>query len=216
MKKIHALMIIISLALCAGGCIKNNYWDSGISNGRFDGSLLEYLEASGHSYDWDSVALIVHRAGPRMEQLFEGKDPEHPEITFFGPTNLSIKRYMIENKINRIEDMPVAWCEELLLRHIVDGKIYRDDVPTGKPATGGVAVGTGGITYTTLAGTHYWMYSYTADFNNVDGMGATTLYMTPTDKNKPIPIATTNIEPDHCVVHSLGYLYTLEVCDPIE
>ena len=79
-------------------CTKNNFIRSGISIGRFDGSLLEYMEHPGHSYDWDSTALMVRQAGEEMVRLFEGQDPNHPEITFFGPTNHSIRRYMLEKK----------------------------------------------------------------------------------------------------------------------
>ena len=52
--------IAIIVLLCGlGACTKNNFIDTGICNGRFDGSLLEYLEAPANSYNWDSTALMA-------------------------------------------------------------------------------------------------------------------------------------------------------------
>ena len=85
--------IAIIVLLCGlGACTKNNFIDTGICNGRFDGSLLEYLEAPANSYNWDSTALMGYRAGDDVVRLFEGQDPDHPEITFVGITNHSIRR----------------------------------------------------------------------------------------------------------------------------
>lgn len=117
------LIIVFGLFILSS-CTKNEFIKSGIAKGRFDGSLLEYMEASGHSYDWDSTALMVRHAGEDMVRLFSGQDPEYSEITFFGPTNHSIRRYMLENKIERVSDMDPAWCRQILLRHICAGKIY--------------------------------------------------------------------------------------------
>jgi len=95
MKNINILILVVCV-LSFVRCTKENFIKSGLCNGRFDGSLLEYMEASGHSYDWDSTALMVRHAGEEMIRLFEGQDPDYPEITFFGPTNHSIRRYATE------------------------------------------------------------------------------------------------------------------------
>ena len=97
MKTRYLFGLLALFVFVAGGCTKDQFIKSGLSNGRFDGSLLEYMEAPGHSYDWDSTALMVRHAGEKMVRLFEGQDPDHPEITFLGPTNHSIRRYMLEN-----------------------------------------------------------------------------------------------------------------------
>ena len=48
-----------------------------------------------------------------MVQLFEGKDPEHKEITFLGITNHSIRRYLLtEGKT--IADLDPEWCRDIL------------------------------------------------------------------------------------------------------
>lgn len=204
----YVLNVIIVAALFMGGCTKDNFIKSGLSDGRFDGSLLEYMEAPGHSYDWDSTALMVRRAGEDMVRLFEGKDPAHPEITFFGPTNHSIRRYMLQNKILRVADMEPEWCKEILLRHVFDGKIYRDDVPRGKGGDRG-DLGEGGERYTSLGNVVLWLFTFRETYGNVQEAGAVKLKCMNVKWLNMIEIATTNIEPDNCVVHSLGYSYTL-------
>ena len=77
------------------GCTKDNYIDTGISNGRYHGNLMQYM--ASNSYDWDSTILLVRHAGEEMVRLFEGKDPAHKEITFFGITNHSIRRHSVTN-----------------------------------------------------------------------------------------------------------------------
>lgn len=109
------IVALVGFVVATGACTKDNFVKTGLHNGRFDGSLLEYLKASGHSYDWDSTARLVEQAGPQMVRLFEGKDPEHPEITFLGPTNHSIRRYMLFEGYERIADMDPGECEMLLL-----------------------------------------------------------------------------------------------------
>lgn len=85
-------------------CTKDNFVYTGISNGRHEGkNMLEYMETD--SYDWDSTLLMIRHAGAEIVQLFEGKDAAHPEITFFGITNHSIRRYMLENGIKRVTDL---------------------------------------------------------------------------------------------------------------
>ena len=197
------LLVLVSLL---GSCTKNEFIKSGLSNGRFDGSLLEYMEHPGHSYDWDSTALMVRHAGERMVRLFEGQDPEHKEITFFGPTNHSIRRYMLENNIERVADMNPAWCEEVLLRHVMDGKLYRDEVPRGK--RDGINVD-GGKDYMMLGGQVLCLFTMRGYNGAVAEAGAVWMYCLVKGTNREIEIASTNIEPDNCVVHSLGYAFTL-------
>lgn len=202
----YIFSVLIVLALLAGGCTKNEFIKSGLSDGRFHGSLLEYMEAPGHSYDWDSTALMVRHAGENMVRLFEGNDPDHREITFLGPTNHSIRRYMLENNIERVSDMDPVWCEEVLSRHVLDGKIYRDEVPDGKGEGRTVE---GGQKYTTLGGKELILYKQRGSYGGVMDAGAYRLYCFMVSRSSLIDIASSNIEPDNCVVHSLGYAFTL-------
>lgn len=207
---IHRYKLLLLLFVLSGltACTKNNYWDSGISIGRHDCTLLEYMEMPGHSYDWDSTALMVRHAGEDMVRLFSGKDPDYPEITFFGFTNHSIRRYMIKKRIKQVSDLDPAWCREKLLGHIVSGKIYKNDVPRGIPISN-VAQGEDGTTYTSLAGTLFWACTFAEAYQGIAGKGPVTLYLSSLTVQKKLTVASSDIEPNNCVVHSLHYDYTL-------
>ena len=208
MKHIY-ILTFLCLVLGMGACTKDNFIKSGLHDGRFDGSLLEYLKAPGHSYDWDSTARLVEQAGPAVIRLFEGKDPEHPEITFLGPTNHSIRRYMLDNGIERIADMDQEECEYLILQCVLDGKIYRDDVPRGKYDEEEEMPGEGGKYMLTLADVTIWMYTHQQTLQGIPEAGAVTMGVFSFGMYMDYAIASSNIEPNNCVVHSLSYDFTL-------
>lgn len=199
----------ICLILGMGSCVENNFIKSGLHDGRFDGSLLEYLKAPGHSYDWDSTARLVEQAGPEVIRLFEGRDPEHPEITFLGPTNHSIRRYMLDNEIERITDMDPDDCKDFLLQCVIDGKIYRDDVPRGRYDEEEMMPGEGGKYYTTLYGNSIWIYTHQQTLQGIPDVGAVSMGVYSQSAFRDFAIASSNIEPNNCVVHSLSYNFTL-------
>ena len=200
-------VVISIVAFLAVGCTKNNYIDTGISDGRHEGeSLLEYME--GDSYNWDSTVLMVRHAGEEMVRLFEGQDPDHKEITFFGLTNHSIRRYLLQNGIERVTDLDADWCRSILLKHIIDGKLYRNDIPAGEPGLYGTA-GTGGETFTTLAGTQVWVYVVVQEKDGIVEQAAKPIYINFLESNGLFAIASGDIEPDNCIVHALDYNFTL-------
>lgn len=210
MKIVNKIGIALCLLLGVYGCTKDNFIETGLSNGRFHGSLLEYLEHDDYwkNYNWDSTALLVRQAGPNMVRLFEGKDPSYPEITFLGPTNHSIRRYMLNNNIKRIADMDPAKCRELLLRLIIKGKFYRKDIQDGKLGDNG-AVESGGNYYQALGGNTLCVYAFTEQVEGVSGIGQRGLSVFSGETTMTWGIASADIEPDNCVVHSLSYNYTL-------
>ncbi len=196
MKRIY-LGILLSM-LMFSACTKNGFIKTGLSDGRFDGNMMEYFKA--HSYDWDSTVLLIEKA--ELVDLFEGK--EDKEITFFGPTNHSIRKWMLATGVEAISELEADFCRETLLRYVIVGKFMRNDIPEGRQATSGV-YGDGGITLTTKKGNKIWAFTFVDSYNGVEGMGATRLYITSVDKEKKIDIASTNIESDNGVVHSLHY-----------
>lgn len=196
MKRIY-LGILLSM-LMFSACTKNGFIKTGLSDGRFDGNMMEYFKA--HSYDWDSTVLLIEKA--ELVDLFEGK--EDKEITFFGPTNHSIRKWMLATGVETISELEADFCRETLLRYVIVGKFMRNDIPEGRQATSGV-YGDGGITLTTKKGNKIWAFTFVDSYNGVEGMGATRLYITSVDKEKKIDIASTNIESDNGVVHSLHY-----------
>ena len=201
MKNILLGLFLFALCSCE---TKYNYIDSGLANGRFEGTMFEYLHSS--SYDWDTTARMVERAG--LQDLFEGKRAGYEEITFFGPTNLSILRWMIEQDYDSVEEIPVEVCEELILRHIVKGIHRRDDIPRGEQILGQVQ-GTGGEVFTSAFGTKFWIYSFQKPYENIPGVGAIQLYIKSLDTQNSIDVVSTDIETDNGMVHSLNYSYTM-------
>ncbi|MEI3419755.1 MAG: hypothetical protein V8R91_01095 [Butyricimonas faecihominis] len=99
---------------------------------------------------------MIYHAGVDMVKLFKGNDEEHSVITFFGLTNDSIRRYLLEQGFKQVSDLDAEWRRSILLQHVEDGKIYLD-IPEGYPGDYGLA-GTGGCYVTTLAGNQLWVY----------------------------------------------------------
>ena len=201
MKNIVLFLALFTLFSCE---TKYNYIDTGLANGRFDGTMYDYLHSS--AYDWDSTLLLVERAG--LQDLFEGKQEGYEKITFFGPTNLSIIRWMIEKNYNTIQDVPESVCKELILRHVVAGTHYRDDIPRGEQILGQTQ-GEGGVVFTSAFGTRFWIYSFRDTYQDIPDVGPVLLYIFSLDTHAAIDVASTNIETDNGVVHSLNYSYTL-------
>lgn len=199
MKRINKVLGVILLVIMTS-CTKDEFTKTGISNGRFDGNMLEYMRA--HSYDWDSTVLMVEQAG--LQSIFEGSE----KITFLGPTNHSIRRYMLQNGFKRVQDMDAGFCRTTLLRHILKGKIMREGFPRGKNIQGKI-IGEGGEVYTMMGGNEIWAFTFKEEYNGVAEMGAVILHVTSIESAWRISVASCDIEPDNGVVHALGYDFTL-------
>lgn len=125
MKYIIFMAIFFLLMSCN---TKYNIIDTGVANGKFDGNMYEYLQSN--SYDWDSTRLMIEKAN--LVDLFEGKRAGYEQITFFGPTNHSIRRYMIKEGISSVAEMDEEFCYKAIMECVVKGKHMRDDIPRGK------------------------------------------------------------------------------------
>ena len=108
MKNIGIILVLLSLFSCE---TKYNYIDSGLANGRFDGTMYDYLHSN--SYDWDSTLLLVERAG--LEDLFQGKQGGYEKITFFGPCAMQETRLEFPSILTIIPSSVMAFA---LLRKI--------------------------------------------------------------------------------------------------
>ena len=132
-------LILAGLSACD---TKQDWFDSGISSPYHDCSIMEYLQKD--TANWKLTVELIERA--ELTQLFEGKDPNYKEITFFAPPSLSILRYvwdkasgkeqfpgeperwrtLSEDEKNHPEHLVQAldkdWCREMVLRHVIKGK----------------------------------------------------------------------------------------------
>lgn len=199
------ILIAITWGVLLTSCnTKYDYIDTGLANGVFEGNMYEYLHTN--AYDWDSTLMLIERAG--LVDLFEGKREGYEKITFFGPTNLSIMRWMFKGGHKSIKDIPVETCKELILRHVVSGVYYRDEIVRGEVVLGQLQ-GKGGQVMTGAGGNKFWIYSYQNPYESIPGVGEVVLYIVSLDKETSINVASTDIKMDNGVVHSLQYDYTL-------
>ena len=154
---------------------------------------------------YDSVGSTC---GDDIVRLFEGKDPEHKEITFFGITNHSIRRHLLESGYQRVADLDPEWCREMLLRHVIDGKLYRKDIPYGEPTLYGTP-GTGGSYFDYLGRYANMVFIMKQEKNGVVEHAAKPIYISFMNSQPIFAIASGDIEPDNCLVHALEYNFAL-------
>ena len=138
-------LILAGLSACD---TKQDWFDSGISSPYHDCSIMEYLQKD--TANWKLTVELIERA--ELTHIFEGKDPNYKEITFFAPPSLSILRYvwdkasgkeqfpgdpdrwraLSEDEKNHPEHLVQAldkdWCREMVLRHVIKGKHLKDEI----------------------------------------------------------------------------------------
>ena len=96
MKKILlAISIVLTIVSCTTDYNMNN---TGLANGKFDGTMYDYFHSD--SYNWDSLIIMIDRAG--LQDLFNGEVEGYEEITFWGPTNNSIRRWKGEREFRNV------------------------------------------------------------------------------------------------------------------
>ena len=84
-KSIAVVMVVVFAS-----CTKYGYIDGGLADGVHDCTMWEYFHTD--SYNWDSTIIMIEHAG--LKSLFDGTG-EYKDITFFGLTSLSIRRYLL-------------------------------------------------------------------------------------------------------------------------
>ena len=197
------------------GCTKYNEIDTGIAQKKYPGNMYEYFHSD--SYNWDSLLLFIEYTG--LKEYFTGEKPGYEEITFFGPTNHSIRRaiwgkrkwgpngweYEHYSVKEFIDDKGVDYCRDLILKHVVKGKYEVKDIPRG---TGSDAQS--GIVFTSAAGSTFRVFSFREAFEKTPEAGAVVLYIKGgTTMTTDIDVASTDIESTNGIVHSLAYAFTL-------
>lgn len=219
MKKI---VWIISAVLLSGCGTKYNYWDTGICDGYYEGSVYEYLKHDRGN--WDSVTKVIEKCSPEVQSLFENE-----KITFLGPKNIAFQKYFFwgqpghtsgqvvnYNKAGHvsIDEWPQSLCDSIVKSHLVMGVILRDDVPRVEKDDGGNNSG-GGLVMTTVWGNKIWAWTIRNSYAGVPEMGDVEMRTAAvkadgkTIINNLETIATTNLEADNGVVHALPDSYFL-------
>ena len=186
------MIFIISVLISTVGCSTNwNFENTGLAEEHFDGNMYKYLKSD--SYNWDSIRLIIERA--ELVPLFEGDEA----ITFMGPTNHSVRKWMNSQGFTRVNEIEKEVCIQMVKDHLFAGKILRDDIAWGQPVTQEA-----GKVYTTLSGKEIWMCVLRDNYGSVIEGGAKVIYLR---GRVATDVASSNIQPTNGVVHSLNYNY---------
>lgn len=119
MKKLIILFIVPLLYCCT---VLDDPIDTGIAESNIDQTMWEHFV---NDTAWQQVTSAIEHAG--IKYMFDGSDPDYQEVTFFGVTNQSIIRFLIENELKDVSDLAPEKCKMMLLSHMVTGKIMKDD-----------------------------------------------------------------------------------------
>lgn len=216
------IKLALALTLCLGlssSCTKYNVIETGFANGKHNTSMDGYF--AGDPYNWTLTRQLIAHAG--ITDVFTKTGGEG--ITFFGVTDISIRRYLLqmqdaenaaaleegrEPKKISLKDIPVDEAKGMIERCVIKGRFKLDQIPAGKfnPAGDGIR-GTGGQVFETLAGTKLWIYTFREPYDRIPNAGPVSIYVVSEDKDKRIKVASTDIETLTGVVHSLPYDFTL-------
>lgn len=213
-KSWQLVVAIITIPLFMSNCTNDNYLiDGGKSNPYYDGTMMEFLQSRSSKEDpkndyFSDLIEIIKLAD--MEKVFEEDD-----ITFFAPTNWSIRRsfdllnkewYQMGNdSIKSLKQIKPSVWKQYLSMYILKDKYLLKDIPQidtvaiaaypgqtyisqgGLPMNAGVVYGdANGVKY---VGPRQILYSYIYDITISDMENAY--------------VATSDIQPRNGVVHVL-------------
>jgi hypothetical protein len=217
MKKIQDIksrtIFFVAMALCLifAACKKEEYYiDSGVHNGRYDGSIYQYLKEKPIYFD--TLSQVIDAA--EMRDFFENE-----EVTFFAPPSSSIYKavkslneYLRNDGKDTVRALtqikPEVW-RELLSLYVFEGKYMLKDFAQldtldldaysgqGFASLGGRPMNIG-VIYNDAGNVKYSGYrqlwlSYINDFSS------------PKTSLINIPVASSNIEPRNGAVHVLQF-----------
>ena len=197
---------IVVMVLCLCSCTKYNYINGGTANGIHDCTMWEYFHTN--SYDWDSTVVMIEHAG--LKSLFDGTG-EYKQITFFGLTSNSILRYMLENNYERVTDIPVGKCQDIIQKMVAPKRIMLNDVPRGNRIQSGGGIESAfveydGLVFDCIRGSLF-LWTQRMAYNDIEDTGEIALYIASRnqDGTRNERVASTDIQTTNGVVHSLNY-----------
>ena len=212
-------MCCVSLFVACG--TEQDWIDTGVSSPYHDCSILEYLRSD--TMNWQLTVVLIEEAG--LTQLFEGKDPNYKEITFFAPPSFSILRYVWDEKKEAGEQLTPKeladarvliralgqdWCREIVMRHLVKGKYLKESCSFRNKEFSAAASEQDGCTDIICeGGNKLRVYRQTTDYGGVPDAGPVEMYIYSFDAMMNVPLASPDIQPLNGVVHALNYNYVL-------
>ena len=149
MKRIIYLAFALLLMFGAQSCTEYNLIDTGEANGNHNTTMWEYFK--GDPYNWDSLRVMAVHAD--LVPLFQGTSSYGKDITFFGITNHSIRRYLLKNDLKQVTDIPKNQCRDFILDCVLKKRLLLDEFTAGHASTNASEViGTGGETFDMASG----------------------------------------------------------------
>ena len=153
-------------------CTTQDWYDSGVSSPYHDCSIMEYLRKD--SYNWELTVKLIERA--KLTDMFEGKDPNYKEITFFAPPSYSILRYLWDNDMESVEEISIEECKSIVLRHVLDKKYLKNDFAyRNVDYTIDDELQDGGTNITTMGGNKLRIYRDKSAYGGVPDVGPETM-----------------------------------------
>ncbi len=205
------IALCIIAAFLVAGCKKESYfYDTGVHQAKYNGTILDYLKAK--PFIFDSLTRVVEIAG--MNDVFVKEN-----VTFFAPPSSCIHRAIVnlnadlringKDTVSQLEQVqPQVW-KDLLSEYVFKGTYLLKDIPqidtlaiNAFPGQGYVSYSGRtmnlGVFYNSANGVKYVGYrqlilSFIPDFSN------------PTVGLLNVPIATSDIQPTNGVIHALQY-----------
>ena len=207
MKKIIYIAMVCLTAGLFASCTQYNFDDTGLANGQHETTMWDYFK--GDKYNWELLCEMTERAG--LVPLFQGTSRYGKDFTFFGPTSHSIRRYLLDNGMETVADMPVADCRTFILNCVLPGRrVMLDDFKEGvKSSDPSTPIGKGGEQVQMASGKRLWIYTFREAYNNVPGKGPLRIHLVSPATTQTTDVASCNIETLTGVVHSLDYNFKL-------
>lgn len=97
MKYFFGALSFVASTFMATSCTDYNLIDTGVANGDHQTTMWEYFKTD--PYNWDSLRVMAERAD--LVSVFQGTSSYGKDITFFGITNHSIRRYLYANGLKK-------------------------------------------------------------------------------------------------------------------
>ncbi len=207
MKKIIYIAMVCLTAGLFASCTQYNFDDTGLANGKHETTMWDYFK--GDKYNWELLCEMAERAD--LVPLFQGTSRYGKDFTFFGPTSHSIRRYLLDNGMETVADMPVADCRTFILNCVLPGRrVMLDDFKEGvKSSDPSTPIGKGGEQVQMASGKRLWIYTFREAYNNVPGKGPLRIHLVSPATTQTTDVASCNIETLTGVVHSLDYNFKL-------
>lgn len=202
MKNISIYIVTLIMATLSVSCTKFDVVDTGVADGNHDLVMWDYFKTN--PYDWDSVMVMIDHAG--LKSIFDGTSEHGKDLTFFGITNHSIRRYLLEKEIPSVKDIPVEECRDIITSSLIKGRFLLDDFIEGAPSKDPEQlIGTGGKMYTTLSGKQLWIYTIRDPFGGVPKSGPKTIQIVALETQRRFRVVSTDIRTLSGVVQALDY-----------